>query len=155
MITTSFNDFNKNSNDCSFKIYVHQVWSDVKKIQQEPSQSSSYAPIFLKIQGIEGYYALSISEAEHFEMAEAVKGVRVITQMSQPIGFGFKKPMIVHVDNLVARFMSQNASATNRTRHGDACQHHSIVKNICYSQRISTVTYYMITHIKRTMSQKI
>jgi hypothetical protein len=53
-------------------------------------------------------------------MAEAAKEIRYIAQILESMGIVVKKPIIIHVNNIGAIFMSENASATNRTRHVDA-----------------------------------
>jgi hypothetical protein len=56
-------------------------------------------------------------------MAEAAKEIRCIVQMFEWMGIHIEKPIIVYVDNIGAIFMSENASATSRTRHVDAQYH--------------------------------
>ena len=67
--------------------------------------------------------ALSSSEAEYCAMAEAAKEIRFIVQVLESLNIVVSKPIVVHVDNIGAIFMSENASATSRTRHVDARYH--------------------------------
>ena len=67
--------------------------------------------------------ALSSAEAEYYAMSEAAKEIRVIVQLLESMSVEVKKPIVVYVDNIGAIFMSENASATSRTRHIDAQYH--------------------------------
>jgi hypothetical protein len=67
--------------------------------------------------------ALSSTEAEYYAMSEAAKEIRFIVQILESVYIEVQKPIIVHVDNIGAIFMSENASATSRTRHVDARYH--------------------------------
>ena len=79
-------------------------------------------PIFWKSKAQKAI-ALSSSEAEYYAMAEAAKEIRFIVQVLESLNIIIIKPIIVHVDNIGAIFMSENASATSRTRHVDARYH--------------------------------
>lgn len=67
--------------------------------------------------------ALSSAEAEYYAMSEAAKEIRFMVQLLESMGITVKKPIIVHADNIGAIFLSENASATSRTRHIDARYH--------------------------------
>jgi hypothetical protein len=67
--------------------------------------------------------ALSSSEAEYYAMSEAAKEIRFIVMLLESMNVQIKKPIIVYADNIGAIFMSENASATSRTRHVDARYH--------------------------------
>ena len=79
-------------------------------------------PIFWKSKAQKAI-ALSSSEAEYYAMAEAAKEFRFIVQVLESLNIIVTKPIVVHVDNIGAIFMSENASATSRTRHVDARYH--------------------------------
>jgi hypothetical protein len=67
--------------------------------------------------------ALSSTEAEYYAMSEAVKEIKFILQVVESLGITVEKPIIVHVDNIGAIFVAENASATKNTRHIDARYH--------------------------------
>jgi hypothetical protein len=67
--------------------------------------------------------SLSSSEAEYIALSEAAKEIKFIYQVLDSLGIKVKLPIIVKVDNVGAIFMSENATATNRTRHVDARYH--------------------------------
>jgi hypothetical protein len=56
-------------------------------------------------------------------MSEAAKEIRFIVQILESLGIVVQKPKIFHVDNIGAIFISENASATSRTRHVGARYH--------------------------------
>ena len=66
---------------------------------------------------------LSSTEAEYVALSEAAKEIKFISQVLVSMGMKVKYPIIVKVDNVGAIFMSENISATNRTRHVDARYH--------------------------------
>jgi hypothetical protein len=66
---------------------------------------------------------LSSSEAEYVALSEAGKEIKFISQALISLGMKVKYPIIVKVDNIGAIFMSENITATNRTRHIDARYH--------------------------------
>lgn len=67
--------------------------------------------------------ALSSSEAEYYAMSEAAKEIRFIVTLLESMTIKVQKPIIVYADNIGAIFMTENASATSRTRHVDARYH--------------------------------
>ena len=70
-------------------------------------------PIFWKPKAQKAAIALSSSEAEYYAMAEAAKEIRFIVQVLESLNIIVTKPIVVHVDNIGAIFMSENASATS------------------------------------------
>jgi hypothetical protein len=74
---------------------------------------------------------LSSSEAEYVALSEAAKEIKFISQALVSLGMKVKYPIIVKVDNVGAIFMSENITATNRTRHIDARYHfvHELVED--------------------------
>ena len=67
--------------------------------------------------------ALSSTEAEYYAMADAVKEIKFILQVLESLHISVEKPIIVHIDNVGAIFVAENASATKHTRHIDARYH--------------------------------
>jgi len=67
--------------------------------------------------------SLSSSEAEYYALSEAAKEIKFVAQLLRTIGVEPELPITVHVDNVGAIFMSENVSATSRTRHVDARYH--------------------------------
>jgi hypothetical protein len=66
---------------------------------------------------------LSSTEAEYVAMSEATKEIKFVTQLLESIGIPVEYPIVVRVDNVGAIFMSENITATNRTRHIDVRYH--------------------------------
>ncbi len=62
---------------------------------------------------------LSSSEAEYVALSEAVKEIKFVYQLLVMMGIPVKLPIIVHVDNVGAIFMSENVSVSQRTKHVD------------------------------------
>jgi hypothetical protein len=67
--------------------------------------------------------SLSSSEAEFYACGEAVKEVPFVVQILQFLGISVQLPVIVHVDNIGAIFMSENVTSSTRTRHMDTRWH--------------------------------
>jgi len=62
---------------------------------------------------------LSSSEAEYVALSEAAKEIKFVYQLLTGMGMKVKLPIVVHVDNLGAIFMSENVSVSQRTKHVD------------------------------------
>ena len=62
---------------------------------------------------------LSSSEAEYVALSEAAKEVKFVYQLLVSMDMKVKLPIVVHVDNLGAVFMSENVSVSQRTKHVD------------------------------------
>jgi hypothetical protein len=67
--------------------------------------------------------SLSSSEAEYYALSEAAKEIKFVVQILLSMGIPVKIPVIVRVDNMGAIFMSENASASSRTKHVDTRYH--------------------------------
>jgi hypothetical protein len=67
--------------------------------------------------------SLSSTKAEYYATAEAAKEIKFVTQVLESLNLKVDKPIIVHIDNVGAIFVAENASATKNTRHIDACYH--------------------------------
>jgi hypothetical protein len=67
--------------------------------------------------------SLSSTEAEYYAMAEATKEIKFVLQVLESLHLKVEKPIIVHIDNVGAIFVAENASATKHTRHIDARYH--------------------------------
>jgi hypothetical protein len=68
--------------------------------------------------------SLSSSEAEYYSLSEAAKEIKFVVQILESMGIKVKKPIIVCVNNVGATFMSENVTATSRTKHVDARYHY-------------------------------
>ena len=68
--------------------------------------------------------SLSSSEAEYYAISEAAKDIKFVVQILNSIGINVNMPIIVHVDNVGAIFMSENVTATQRTKHIDVRYHY-------------------------------
>jgi hypothetical protein len=67
--------------------------------------------------------SLSSTEAEYYAMAEATKEIKFVLQVLESLNLQVEKPTIVHMDNVGAIFVAENASATKHTRHIEARYH--------------------------------
>jgi hypothetical protein len=67
--------------------------------------------------------SLSSSEAEYYALSEAAKELKFIVQILKSLEIEIVLPIIVNVDNVGAIFMSENLSATARTKHVDMRYH--------------------------------
>ena len=63
--------------------------------------------------------ALSSSEAEYYALGEAAKDIKFAHMLLTTMGLPVKLPIIVHVDNIGAIFMTENISTSGRTKHLD------------------------------------
>jgi hypothetical protein len=72
----------------------------------------------------QGNVSLSSTEAEYVAVSESTKEIIFIAQTLESIGIEVKYPIIVKVDNIGAIFMSENVTATARSRHIDARYHY-------------------------------
>jgi hypothetical protein len=66
---------------------------------------------------------LSSTEAEFVALSEAAKEIKFVTQVLESIGITVQYPVVIYVDNVAAIFMSENVTATHRTRHIDTRFH--------------------------------
>ena len=72
---------------------------------------------------------LSSTEAEWYALAEATKDILFLKQAVESMGLKIVLPIIVRVDNIGAIFMSENVSATAKTKHVDIRS--KFVKEFC------------------------
>lgn len=63
--------------------------------------------------------SLSSSEAEWYALSEAAKEIKFLAQMMMTMEIPIELPIIVKVDNVGAIFMSDNQTATGRSKHID------------------------------------
>jgi hypothetical protein len=61
--------------------------------------------------------SLSSSETEYYALSEAGKEIKFVVQILLSMGIPVKIPVVDRVDNMGAIFMSENASASSRTKH--------------------------------------
>jgi hypothetical protein len=110
----------------NLNVYTDSDWAGDKETRKSVTGFIIFfcsVPIFWKSKAQKAV-ALSSSEAEYYAMAEAAKEIKFVVMMLKDIGIEVDYPIIVNVDNIGAIFMSENASATNRTRHVDARYHY-------------------------------
>ena len=62
---------------------------------------------------------LSTTEAEYMALSEVVKELKFIVQLLQTINITVKLPIILHVDNVGAIWLSNNRNTGDRTKHID------------------------------------
>ncbi len=60
-----------------------------------------------------------LSEAKYVALSKAAKEVNFMAQVMMSMGIPVKLPIIVHVDNVGAIFMSENVTTSQRTKHVD------------------------------------
>ena len=65
--------------------------------------------------------ALSSSEAEFYSCSEGVREIPFIVQICLFLGIPVKLPVDVKIDNMGAKFMTENLTSSSRTRHMDTC----------------------------------
>ena len=71
----------------------------------------------------QGAVALSSTEAEYYALSEAVAEIKFIAQLLKFLDIEIEFPIIVHIDNIGAIYLSRNATSGNRTKHIDTCIH--------------------------------
>ena len=71
----------------------------------------------------QGAVALSSTEAEYYALSEAMAEIKFIAQLLEFLDIEIKFPIIVHIDNIGAIYLSRNATSGNRTKHIDTCIH--------------------------------
>jgi len=69
---------------------------------------------------------LSTAEAECIALSQLAKEILFVVQVLHSLGIPVQTPITVHVDNMGAIFMSENASSNQRTRHIDVKHRFSI-----------------------------
>ena len=95
----------------------------------DPDLRRSVSGHILYIKGVPVYWrskaqwavTLSSSGAEWFALSEAVKEIVFDLQLLESINIKVKLPVIVHVDNVGAIFMSKNVTTTGCSKHMDIC----------------------------------
>jgi hypothetical protein len=71
----------------------------------------------------QGSVALSSTEAEFYALSESAKEIKFIVQVLISRGIPVKISIIVQADNVGAIFISENVSASSRTKHLDTSYH--------------------------------
>ena len=72
---------------------------------------------------------LSSSESEYCAGSETVQGILYVKMILEFLGIKVKLPIIVHIDNIGAIYMSNNEMSGTRTRHID-CRYHFVKEYI-------------------------
>ncbi len=112
--------------DWNLKVYTDSDWAGDKNNRRSVSGYVLFlkgVPILWKSR-LQKSVSLSSSEAEYYALSEAAKEIKFVVQILTSIGIQVKTPIVVHVDNVGAIFMSENVSATQRTKHVDARYHY-------------------------------
>jgi Reverse transcriptase (RNA-dependent DNA polymerase) len=115
-----------NMDEWIVKVYSDSDWGGDKNNRHSVSGYIIFllgVPILWKSK-LQRTVALSSSEAEYYALSESAKDIRFIYQILSSIGIKVTLPIIVHVDNVGAIFMSENVSATSRTKHVDIRYHY-------------------------------
>jgi len=63
--------------------------------------------------------ALSTADAEYIALSKLAREILFVVQILHSLGIPVQTSITVHVDNMGAIFMSENASSNQRTRHID------------------------------------
>jgi hypothetical protein len=112
-------------NDWDMVVYTDSDWAGDKENLHSVTGFIIFllgVPVLWKSK-LQRTVALSSSEAEYYAISEATKELKFVMQLLHSIGISVSLPVMVNVDNVGAIFMSENASATSRTRHVDARYH--------------------------------
>jgi Reverse transcriptase (RNA-dependent DNA polymerase) len=107
------------------KMYTDSDWAGDKENRRSVTGYIMFlcgVPIIWKSK-LQKTVSLSSTEAEYYALSEAAKEVKFIIQVLLSVNIQVKLPVIVHVDNVGAIFMSENVTATSRTKHIDARYH--------------------------------
>ena len=75
-------------------------------------------PIAWRSKGMKSV-VLSTTEAEYMALSEVVKELKFIVQLLQTMNITVELPITVHVDNVVAIWLSNNRNTGDRTKHID------------------------------------
>ena len=115
-----------NNNKWTMRLYSDSDWGVDKNNRHSISGYVLFlmnVPILWKSK-MQRIVSLSSSEAKYYALAEAAKDIKFIVQILESIGIIIQKPIIVHVDDVSAIFITENASATARTKHVDIRYHY-------------------------------
>lgn len=110
----------------TMKVYTDSDWAGDRNNRHSVSGyviQVNGVPILWKSR-LQRVVSLSSSEAEYYALSEAAKKVKFFSQILMSLDIKVVLPIIVHVDNIGAIFMSENVSATNRTKHVDVRYHY-------------------------------
>jgi len=80
-------------------------------------------PVSWKSQAQQSVTLLS-SEAEFVALSKVAKEIKFIVQVMLSIRIKVEMPIVVHVDNTGAIFMTENVSMNTHTKHVDICYHY-------------------------------
>ena len=108
------------------KVYTDSDWAGDKNNRRSVSGFVIFllgVPILWRSR-LQKTVSLSSSEAEYYALSEAAKEIKFVVQILESIGIKVQMPIVVCVDNVGAIFMSENVSATSRTKHVDARYHY-------------------------------
>jgi Reverse transcriptase (RNA-dependent DNA polymerase) len=113
-------------NKWQMTVYTDSDWAGDKDNRHSVSGYAIFllnVPILWKSR-LQRTVALSSSEAEYYAISEAAKEIKFVYQILDSLGIKVTLPIIVNVDNVGAIFMTENVTATTRTRHVDARYHY-------------------------------
>jgi hypothetical protein len=114
-----------NNDKWYIKLYTDSDWAGDKENRRSVTGYIMFlcsVPIVWKSK-LQKTVSLSSTEAEYYALSEAAKEVKFFIQVLVSINIQVKLPVVVHVDNVGAIFMSENVNATSRTKHIDARYH--------------------------------
>jgi len=112
----------RNQDECwHVKAYSDPDWATDPETRTSISGFVLYlcgAPISWKSKSQKGV-TMSSTEAEFVALSETAKEVKFVYQVLTTMGVQVRTPMIVHVDNIGAIFMSKTVAILQRTKHVD------------------------------------
>jgi hypothetical protein len=115
-----------NKNEWHMTVYTDSDWAGDKESRHSVSGYVMFlmgVPILWKSRS-QKTISLSSSEAEYYALSEAAKEIKFIVQILNSIGIKITMPIVVRVDNVGAIFISENNTATSRTKHIDVRYHY-------------------------------
>jgi hypothetical protein len=131
---------------CYVILYTDSDWAGDKENRRSVTGFIMFVcgvPIVWKSR-LQKMVSLSSTGAEYYALSEAAKEVKFIIKVLVSINIQVKLPVVVHVENVGAIFMSENVTATSRTKHIDARYHFvweyvedGFIKSSLLNQRIT------------------
>jgi hypothetical protein len=119
--------------------YSDLDWARDKSTRKSVSGYSVFlmGAVILGKSKIQNPVALSSSEAEYYAISKAAREIKFVVQTLDHIGIEVALPVTIYCDNFGAIFMTENATATTRTKHVDTRYH--FVRELVFDKFIKVV----------------
>jgi hypothetical protein len=116
-------------NKCKMTVFIDSDWAGDKNNRHSVSGYSMFlnGTVILCKSKLQKLLALSSSEAESYAMSEAAKDIKFVAMVPQSLGIDLELPIKLYCNNVGAIFMTENATATARTKHVGARYHYEFV----------------------------